>query len=300
MAFLLIVLLTTLFCLVSSQCNVLLEACLLIADCGERASTTTVSDLDDLHALNTCTTFYGSLYLHTSTDAEYDNITIPVALNDITGGLYCSGGGTDSTTDTIIGRRMINIASDPTEPTTGHVGFVIVDYPTLSSLMFPDLAVVGSDFIIARNPKLTTIEFPSLKSVTGNVDITGDFHTLDLPSLSLVNGSLNLQTSSSNFACPQFGDVEIRGSYACSVGVSNPQPLTVDNSSTNPTPVNASSPSSIASSSLIASTSGSASQTPSSSSLPTSGTHTSLASLTRLSIMYLSFGFIQVSCLFLI
>jgi hypothetical protein len=200
---------------------------------------------------------------------------MPVALNAITGGLYCSGGNNDSTTKSIIAETLGTVASNTTDQTIGHAGFVIVDYPTLSLLTFPDLATVGLDFIIARNPKLTTIEFPSLKSVSGNVDITGNFETLNLPSLSFVGGSFNLKTSSASFICPQFLNVSIHGPYSCSVGVNDPQPLPADNSTTNPTPVNVIS---VVNSQSSASVSASVRSSSSVSSTSVSPSHTSVSS----------------------
>ena len=150
-------------------------------DCGERDATTTVSDLDDIDSFENCSTFHGSLYFHTGSDSEYNNITFPTSLGAITGGLYCSGGANDNTTGSINAQKLFSIGTDLTERTTARVGFVIVDYPTLTSLSFPDLTTVGSDFVIARDPKLTTIQFPALKSVIGNLDISGDIDILELP-----------------------------------------------------------------------------------------------------------------------
>jgi len=292
-----------------------LYSCLLIADCGEGGATTTVLDLDDVASFNQCSTFHGSLFFHTSTDSNWDNITMPSALSTISGGLYCGGGGSDNTTDSIFALALQSVASDRTDQSIGHVGFVIVDYPTLSSLDFPDLATVGSDFIIARNPKLTTIAFAALKSVTGNVDITGDYQTLELPSLSFVNGSVNLQTSSASFNCPTFGNVSILGAYACSVGVNDPEPLPADNSSTNPSAINVISAgtlvpstavsssrfSSIVSTSTLSSSSqSSASSSNSASSSPSARSTTSSASYTKITVNLLRIVFIQILCLFFI
>jgi hypothetical protein len=274
----------------------------MIADCGKQDATTTVTDLDDIDGFKECSTFYGSLYFHTGTDAEYNNITMPAELGAITGGLYCSGGGNDTTTDSINAPVLASVATNPTEPTTGGVGFVIVDYPTLTSLTFPDLAAVGSNFIIARNPRLTTISFPSLISVTGNIDVTGDIQSLELTSLTIVNGSVNIQTSLASFSCPSFAKVLILGAYSCSVGVNNPQPLPMDNSTTNSPPINpipASSPSS--SSVIIISSQGtstSAAQSATSSPSSTAGATKSSASATRISGIGLIIGFTQICCLF--
>lgn len=284
----------------------------MIADCGKQDATTTVTDLDDIDGFKECSTFYGSLYFQTGTDAEYNNITMPAELGAITGGLYCSGGGNDTTTDSINAPVLASVATNPTEPTTGGVGFVIVDYPTLTSLTFPDLTAVGSNFIIARNPRLTTISFPSLKSVTGNIDVTGDIQFLELTSLTLVNGSINIQTSLASFSCPLFEQVLILGAYSCSVGVNNPQPLPADNSTTNPTPINpipasipssssvvSSSISSVSGNSLSSqSTSTSAAQSATSSPSSTAGSTKSSASSTSISGIGLIIGFTQISCLF--
>jgi len=222
-----ITLLAAFFSVVSSQ-----------SDCGKRNSTRTVDDLDDFGSFDTCSTLLGSLYLYTTSDSEYDNITMPSALQSITGTLYCSGQGLDQTTDSIEGNSLSTVASDQTD--SGTIGFEIVDYPTLTLLSFPRLNTVGSSFVIARNQKLTTIEFPSLTSVKGNVDITGSFQSVNMTSLTLVNGNINLQSSYANFVCPRFDNITITGTYACAVNVDNPQPLPADNSSTIPTSLNAS------------------------------------------------------------
>jgi hypothetical protein len=243
----------------------------LLADCGKPDSTIIVGDLDDLDDFDNCSTLQGSLYLYTSSDSEYDNITLPSTLQSLSGGLYCSGNGVDETTDSIEAEGLTNVASDPTDSSVGSVGFVIVDYPTLTLLSFPNLITVGSNFIIARNPKLTKLDFPSLKSVNGNIDITGSFQVVNMTSLTLVSGSINLQSSSASFVCPRFDNVTIRGTYACSIDVTDPQPLAADNSSTNPTPANAilattttgPSTSSVSSSIASKSTFNSASQNPS-------------------------------------
>lgn len=229
---------------------------------------------------------------------------MPSNLSAITGGLYCSGGNTDNTTDSINGQALTSVASDPSEPTTGGVGFVIVDYPTLTSLTFPDLTTVGSNFIIARNPKLLTIDFRSLKSVTGNVDITGNIQILELPSLALVNGSVNIQTSLASFVCPLFETVVILGEYACSVGLNFPEPLPVDDPDTDPAAINvisASIPvpwSSMISASSTSTQSASSSTSRNSGSSASAAVTTSSASPKRFSGIVFWIGLTQVLCLF--
>jgi len=208
------------------------------SNCGEQGATTSINDWHDIQSFSSCPTFYGSLYLQAGTGSVWANITMPSSLGAITGGLFCTGDSTDSATNFILAQSLASVAPILTDQTIGKVGFVIVDYPDLSSLSFPQLAAVGSDFIIARNPKLAIIEFPDLTSVRGNVDITGDFQSLNLPALSYVGGNVNIQTSSASFVCPIFRNTSILGSYLCTVGLNNPQPLPADNSSTNPSAVN--------------------------------------------------------------
>ena len=195
-----------------------------------------------------------------------------------------------------MGSALTSTASDPEDQTIGQVGFVIVDYPTLSSLEFPQLATVGSNFIIARNPKLRIIEFPNLTAVLGNVDITGDIQGLDFPALSYVGGNVNIQTSSANLVCPQFINATIVGSYACYVGLNNPQPLLADNSSINPSAVNpvpvpAPSTSTASSSSAINTQLGPSSATTPSPSSPTHESVSSSARVSSMTILILGFAF---------
>ena len=198
---------------------------------------------------------------------------MPSALQSITGTLYCSGQGLDQTTDSIEGNSLSTVASDQTDSGT-TVGFEIVDYPALSLLSFPRLNTVGSSFVIARNQQLTTIEFPSLTSVNGNVDITGSFQSVNMAALGLVKGNINLQSSYPNFVCPSFNNITITGTYSCAVNVANPQPLPADNSSTIPTSMSASATTTSSSPTVTSPTSSSTgtSTTSSASFLSSSGT----------------------------
>lgn len=82
---------------------------------------------------------------------------------------------------------------------------------------------------LANNPQLTDIDgFQSLQMVDGNVDLTGDFNQLSLPSLTKVGGGVNIQTSSKNFTCPIPNDrtngvIQGKG-FVCSGNITNPTP----------------------------------------------------------------------------
>jgi hypothetical protein len=202
---------------------------------------------------------------------------MPSALQSITGTLYCSGQGLDQTTDSIEGNSLSTVASDQTDAST--IGFEIVDYPALSLLSFPRLNTVGSSFVIARNQQLTTIEFPSLTSVNGNVDITGSFQSVNMAALGLVKGNINLQSSYPNFVCPSFNNITITGTYSCAVNVANPQPLPADNSSTIPTSMSASATTTSLSPSITSPTSSSTGNSTTSSASFISSSGTSLKAL---------------------
>jgi hypothetical protein len=128
------------------------------------------------------------------------------------------------------------VGLDKADTSTTGVGVVISDYDALTTVSFPNLTTVGSNLVLIGNPLVTNVNgFNSLVAVSGNVDITGNFHTLEFPNLAVVNGSFNVQSSAENFTCPDFSNVSVKGSFACAGNVANPQPLIGDNSTTNPT-----------------------------------------------------------------
>ena len=82
---------------------------------------------------------------------------------------------------------------------------------------------------MANNSALKDINgFQSLQTVGGNIDITGDFNSLSLPSLTKVGGGLNIQSSSSSFVCPIANDRAngvIQGhGFVCSGNIAHPMP----------------------------------------------------------------------------
>jgi hypothetical protein len=82
-------------------------------------------------------------------------------------------------------------------------GLLIYDFASLHGLSFPALHSIGGDFLFAQNPLVKNINgFPNLVSVGGNLNLTGNFDSMDFPKLSLVAGSVFIQSSSTKFQCP--------------------------------------------------------------------------------------------------
>jgi len=202
-----------------------------LGKCGTAGSTLAIIDEGGLNTINDCSTVSGSIFIHSTSDI--DDLTLPPTLQHLTGGCLCTGGNGAYEVDSISANGLQTVATDKSDNSTDGIGLVISDYQTLTSLSFPNLTTIGSNFVLHGNPSVSNVNgFNSLNAVSGNVDITGNFATLDFPSLAVVNGSFNVQSTASNFTCPDFSHVAIKGSFMCAGGVSNPQALTVDNSTT--------------------------------------------------------------------
>lgn len=210
----------------------------------------------------------GNLFVRSrGPSSDLENLVLPSTLSSIVGSVFCSGAGVNWTLNSITAQGLNAVAAEPSSfPTTG---FVISDYVNLTKLSFPNLGTVGSNFILLRNPLLTIIDgFDSLTTVHGNLDITGNFDSLELARLAAVNGSINIQTTSSKFVCPDFSNVSVIGNINCQGKVADPQPLINDNSTTLPLNMTTSSgPTQSSSSTVVGS---SATLLPSSSNTPTS------------------------------
>jgi hypothetical protein len=190
-----------------------------------------VTSSDDLDSIGNCSTISGSLFLAGWEDL--DTITLPPSLQAVTGGLFCSGASLNYTPDTIEATGLISVASNRSDPSIGGIGLVISDYQNLTTLNFPSLTSVGSNFVLARNELLDIIEgFSNLGRVGGNLDITGNFSSLEFPSLTSVGGNLNVESSNSSFECPSISRSIVNGTFVCKGDVTSPQPLVADNATT--------------------------------------------------------------------
>ncbi|KAL4927214.1 GPI-anchored protein Ecm33 [Aspergillus undulatus] len=108
---------------------------------------------------------------------------------------------------------------------------VFEDNSNLRNLSLPALEKVNGGFLITRNDKLSSINFPKLATVTGAIDFSGAFDKATLPSLKNVRGGFNMQ-STGNFSCDTFDswkDNTIHGTYKCEAETEDPE--TADGSS---------------------------------------------------------------------
>jgi len=234
-------------------------------NCGVPGETLAVQTDDDFSDISNCTTIHGNVFLHGYTSEDNQTaMSLPVNLQSVQGGVFCSGSDTNVSILTIqaLGLSSIATQTNTSNNTSSYRnrGLIIADYVNLTEFLFPVLSTVGSDLVIARNLQVNTVQFPSLSVVLGNVDISGAFNNVSLPALERVTGSINLQ-SNNDFDCPSFENVSIGGFINC-IKTTDPQPLPADNATTqiNAT-ATASGPASSASASASASSKSSASKT---------------------------------------
>ena len=183
----------------------------------------------DLQSINNCTVLQGSLYLQAQWNANA--VTLPPSLHTITGGLICNGTGSNPSTNMIVAQSLTLIASNDSSPAAG-LGFLVTDYSNITKLSFPKLASISSSFLVAGNPRLSVIDgFQSLAQVSGNLNIMGDFYSLDLPSLKSVSGNVDVETSADNFTCPISSQIQNSvtgsgGSFVCAGNIKQASPTT--------------------------------------------------------------------------
>lgn len=122
--------------------------------------------------------------------------------------------------------NTIESFSAPNLTTTG--GLVFVDNTELTNISIPNLTSVNASFQIANNTQLEKIDgIKKLSLVVASIDMNGNFTEVDLPNLSQVRGTFNLQTSA-EFDCTGFDAAKkskgiIRGNpYVCRGKVSKP------------------------------------------------------------------------------
>ena len=156
--------------------------------CGKSGTTLAIANADDLSSINDCPVISGSLYINAQGDI--DTLTLPPNLHTVTGGLFCSGASLTYLTDTIIALGLGTIGSDHSDNSINGIGLVISDYSNLATLKFPNLTTIGSNFVVARNSLLNNIDgFQAVQTVSGNLDITGNFDTFTLPSVRATNAT---------------------------------------------------------------------------------------------------------------
>lgn len=218
--------------------------------CGSPGATTSIFNMDDLNSLNNCTEIQGNLYVQAP--GKIPTLMLPPSLVTITGGLVCNGTASKYTTIQAPSLTTINSAKNNTSNNTNS-GLVITNYPSLTNLSFPTLTSIGSQFVLGDNDLLLEISgFDLLAQVGGNLEITGNFYSLNLPSLVSVGGDVDIETSANNFTCPipqlQSSVSAAGGSFVCSGNIKQAN-VTQPASSTNSVASSSSSPTSSSSSS---------------------------------------------------
>ena len=100
----------------------------------------------------------------------------------------------------------------------------------LREISLPNLKSIGGALFINGNSNFNNLDdetFPSLRKVSGTVDITGPIDSLHLPSLREVRGGINIQSNSKSFSCKNVNGMKngvVRGKFTCLAGVANPHP----------------------------------------------------------------------------
>jgi hypothetical protein len=120
-------------------------------------------------------------------------------------------------------------------PNLTSVGMVLafVANPDLSNISMNALTTVGG-LQIANNSELITInQFQNLKTVTGALDVTGNYSDAEFPALTRVDGAFHM-VSSSNFSCAHFESIrsqDFLGTFTCTPTSPNVQSGTGSGSS---------------------------------------------------------------------
>ncbi|KAF2273199.1 uncharacterized protein EI97DRAFT_384044 [Westerdykella ornata] len=105
----------------------------------------------------------------------------------------------------------------------------IVSNTELTNLTFPELTKVGANLQIANNTKLSEINgFPKLKTISGALDFNGNMSKIDIPNLSDVKGTFNIQSTGDvqgtcdDFFKPLKSKGRIQGPFVCKGFVEKP------------------------------------------------------------------------------
>jgi len=99
----------------------------------------------------------------------------------------------------------------------GSGSLAFVANGNLANITMPKLSSVGGAAQVANNSALDAVAFPSLTTVYGAIDFSGNFSTPELPELADVKGGFNIQ-STAQIECTGFDKLEgnvIQGVYTC-------------------------------------------------------------------------------------
>lgn len=185
--------------------------------CGATGSTTVVSNTDELSSIQNCTIILGSVFVQMPGEA----LVLPPSLHTVTGGFICNASGLTSSPVSIKAAGLNAVLSSPNETSSlSNLGMVITHYPVLTSIEFPNLTTIGSNFVLTENPKLQIINgINAVAEISGNLKIIGNFSTLQLPKLATIGGDVDIESSAADFVCPipaLKGEVSAQGhSFVC-------------------------------------------------------------------------------------
>jgi hypothetical protein len=198
-------------------------------NCGHTGGYVSIANPSDLDSISKCTTIAGDLII-TPASGELSSIDLPSGLQGISGSLIFDGQSTASTVS-ITASGLSSVGSTQSTGAQGlsdivtNSGLIIGNFPSLTNFSFPNLANIQSNFLVENNPQVSGINMPGLSNVGGNLDLTGNFNSLQLPDLAAVNGGVNVETTSTNFQCPSNIHGSTKGSaFNCEGNVTHPVP----------------------------------------------------------------------------
>lgn len=177
-------------------------------DCGLRAGQVTISTQSDINTIDSCTTIYGTLNILLLaavagvSDASPTVFTLPSGLQSVQGQVNVVCPSPDSPTTTLIAPGLKTIGNSTS---TGDLIFpFLIDSGTPTNISFPALTTIAGGFHYETvNSAITDFTgFPLLAQIGVEVFINGSFKSLELPSLTFVDGQILIASSSPSFKCP--------------------------------------------------------------------------------------------------
>jgi len=113
---------------------------------------------------------------------------------------------------------LTSISAPNLTTVTGQLAFVA--NPSLSNITMDSLTTVQG-FQIANNTALLKVDgFGALKKITGALDVTGNFTSVELPKLTMVSGAWNMQSSGNITSdCDNFNTEKKNGDLTVTAGI---------------------------------------------------------------------------------
>jgi len=192
-----------------------------VSDCGQVSGGYYLSSQANIDQISACRTIYGDIQIVPApNDNTLNTISLPTTMTNITGSLQYMGFFDETDATSAINAPGLSAIGSINGAASGiydgkfenytlpwaagaNPGLLIYDFAFLHSLSFPALHSIGGDLLFAQNSLVQNINgFPNLVSVGGNLNLTGNFDSIDFPKLSSVAGNVYIQSSSTKFQCP--------------------------------------------------------------------------------------------------